>query len=237
MFQQLAGRAATAILGRVIIAAGGTLTPEGLAGASDDELRAAGLSWNKIAALRDLSAKVVAGVVNLDPSARDTDDAVIADLSTIRGIGPWSAKMFLMFELRRLDVWPVEDLGIRMGFGLIFGIDPPPTAKELVALGERFRPYRSVLARYCWAELERQRAGEGGAMNEIEIDDPRRADVRALLERHLAFAHENSPPEDVHALDVEGLLDPRADVLQPARRRRASGHRCAEAAERAARLS
>ncbi len=65
--------------------------------------------------------------------------------------------MFLMFELRRLDVWPVEDLAIRLGFGLIFGIDPPPTAKELIALGEPFRPYRSVLARYCWVALERQR--------------------------------------------------------------------------------
>ena len=69
---------------------------------------------------------------------------------TVRGIGRWTAEMYLMFELRRLDVWPVDDLGVRQGYGLAWGIDPPPGASRLEPLGDRFRPYRSVAARYCW---------------------------------------------------------------------------------------
>ena len=159
VFQQLAGRAAQTILGRVIVAAGGTLTPEGLDAATDEQLRAAGLSRNKLAALRDLSEKTMAGAVIFAPSPRDSDEAVIASLSGVRGIGRWSAQMFMMFELRRLDIWPVEDLGVRQGAGLIWRIDPPPTAKELVPLGEPFHPYRAIVARYCWEAVALMRGG------------------------------------------------------------------------------
>jgi DNA-3-methyladenine glycosylase II len=72
----------------------------------------------------------------------------------VRGIGRWTAEMYLMFELRRLDVWPVDDLGVRRGYGLAWRLPTTPTAKELEPLGERFRPYRSVVARYCWAAAE-----------------------------------------------------------------------------------
>jgi 3-methyladenine DNA glycosylase/8-oxoguanine DNA glycosylase len=150
VFQQLAGRAAQAILGRVTIAAGGALTPEGLAAASDEQLRAAGLSGNKLAALRDLSARTLAGEVNLAPSARDSDESVIESLVQVRGIGRWTAEMFMIFELRRLDVWPVDDLGVRQGYGLVWGVSPAPLPKQLTPLGDRFRPYRSIVARYCW---------------------------------------------------------------------------------------
>jgi DNA-3-methyladenine glycosylase II len=78
---------------------------------------------------------------------------VIARLSTVRGIGKWTAEMFLMFQLRRLDVWPTGDLGVRKGYGLAWGI-PTPTAKELEPLGGPYRPYRSVLAWYCWRAAE-----------------------------------------------------------------------------------
>jgi DNA-3-methyladenine glycosylase II len=163
VFQQLAGRAAQAILGRVLTAVGGELTPEALTAAPDEVLRAAGLSGNKLASLRDLSAKVLDGTVDLISSSRRSDDEIIADLITVRGIGRWTAEIYLMFELRRLDVWPVEDLGVRQGYGLAWGLDPPPTAKALAPLGDPFRPYRSVVARYCW-EAAALRGGTGVAL-------------------------------------------------------------------------
>jgi 3-methyladenine DNA glycosylase/8-oxoguanine DNA glycosylase len=159
VFQQLAGRAAQAIYGRVRATVGDVLTPETLAAASDDALLAAGLSRAKLAALRDLSTKVLDGTVVLTRTSRRSDEELIAGLTTVRGIGRWTAEMYLMFQLRRLDVWPVDDLGIRQGYGLAWGIDPPPTAKELEPLGDRFRPYRSVVARYCWAAVPLLRAG------------------------------------------------------------------------------
>ena len=82
-----------------------------------------------------------------------SDDEIVARLSAVRGIGPWTAEMFLIFQLRRLDVWPVGDLGVRRGYGLAWQV-PEPTARELEPLGEPFRPYRSVAAWYCWRAAE-----------------------------------------------------------------------------------
>ena len=159
VFQQLAGRAAQAIYGRLRATVGDTLTPQTLNAASDSALRAAGLSANKLASLRDLSANVLDGTVALSRTSRRSDDELIAALVTVRGIGRWTAQMYLMFQLRRLDVWPVEDLGIRQGYGLAWNLDPPPTAKQLEPLGDRFRPYRSIVARYCWAAVPLLRRG------------------------------------------------------------------------------
>jgi len=159
VFQQLAGRAAQAIYGRLRATVGDALTPQTLNAASDSALRAAGLSANKLASLRDLSAKVLDGTVVLTRTSRRSDDELIAALVTVRGIGRWTAQMYLMFQLRRLDVWPVEDLGIRQGYGLAWNLDPPPTAKQLEPLGDRFRPYRSIVARYCWAAVPLLRRG------------------------------------------------------------------------------
>ena len=159
VFQQLAGSAARAIHQRVRTTVDGDLTPVALAAVPDETLRAAGLSANKLASLRDLSAKVLDGTVDLARLSRRTDEEVIARLSTVRGIGSWTAEMFLMFELRRLDVWPVDDLGVRQGYGLAWGVDPPPLARELLPLGERFRPYRSIVARYCWEAVHLFRGG------------------------------------------------------------------------------
>jgi len=159
VFQQLAGRAAQAIYGRVRAAVGEPLTPESLAAASDAALRSAGLSANKLASLRDLSAKVLDGTVVLTRTSRRSDDELIERLTAVRGIGRWTAEMYLMFQLRRLDVWPVDDLGVRQGYGLAWKLERPPTAKELMPLGDRFRPYRSVVARYCWAAVPLLRPG------------------------------------------------------------------------------
>jgi 3-methyladenine DNA glycosylase/8-oxoguanine DNA glycosylase len=159
VFQQLAGRAAQAILGRVLAAVGGELSPLALAAAPDEALRGAGLSANKLASLRDLSAKVLDGTLDLTAPSGRSDEEIIATLVTVRGIGRWTAEMYLMFELRRLDVWPVDDLGVRQGYGLAWGLDPPPLAPELVPLGEPFRPYRSIVARYCWEAVALFRGG------------------------------------------------------------------------------
>jgi DNA-3-methyladenine glycosylase II len=154
-YQQLAGAAAATIHGRVVLALDGTVEPTALLATPEDVLRGAGLSANKLASLRDLAAKVLDGTVVLDPRglARESDDEVIGRLTTVRGIGEWTAHMFLMFQLRRLDVWPTGDLGVRKGYGLAWGV-PMPTAKELLPLGDPLRPYRSVAAWYCWRAVE-----------------------------------------------------------------------------------
>jgi DNA-3-methyladenine glycosylase II len=155
VYQQLAGRAAAAIHGRLIAALDGRVEPELLLSLPDETLRSVGLSGAKAASLRDLAAKVVDGIVVLDPAGlrRESDTEVVDRLTTVRGIGKWTAEMFLMFQLRRLDVWPTGDLGVRKGFGLAWGI-PTPTAKQLEPLGDPFRPYRSVVAWYCWRAAE-----------------------------------------------------------------------------------
>jgi DNA-3-methyladenine glycosylase II len=150
-FQQLAGPAARAIHGRLVTALDGDVSPERVLATSPEVLRAAGLSGNKLTSLLDLASKVLDGTVVLDPRrlARESDEEVVARLTTVRGIGKWSAEMFLMFQLRRLDVWPTGDLGVRKGYALAWQV-PVPTPKQLDALGEPFHPFRSVVAWYCW---------------------------------------------------------------------------------------
>jgi DNA-3-methyladenine glycosylase II len=154
-YQQLAGAAAAAIHGRLTTALDGKVEPAALLALPDEAMRAAGLSANKTASLRDLATKVRDGTVVLDPRglARESDEEVVARLTTVRGIGEWTAQMFLIFQLRRLDVWPTGDLGVRRGYGLAWGI-PTPTPKELERRGEELRPFRSVAAWYCWRAAE-----------------------------------------------------------------------------------
>jgi DNA-3-methyladenine glycosylase II len=150
VYQQLAGRAAAAIHGRFVALfdAEGP-TPEAVLAMPVDRLRGAGLSGSKAASIRDLADKVLGGEVKLDRLGRLPDDEIVRELTLVRGIGRWTAEMFLMFQLGRLDVWPVDDYGVRKGYAAIFGGEPP-TAKQLAALGDPFRPYRSVAAWYCW---------------------------------------------------------------------------------------
>jgi DNA-3-methyladenine glycosylase II len=163
VYQQLAGAAARAIHGRLVAALDDDVQPEALLSLSDETLRAAGLSANKARSLRDLAAKVLDGTVVLSPRglSRQSDEEVIARLSTVRGIGPWTAQMFLIFRLRRLDVWPTGDFGVRQGYGLAWKV-PMPTARELEPLGDPYRPYRTVVAWYCWRAVELD-AGAAGS--------------------------------------------------------------------------
>jgi DNA-3-methyladenine glycosylase II len=154
VYQQLAGRAAAAIHGR-LVAALREVGPAAVLALPVETLRAVGLSNNKTLSLRDLAAKVLDGTVVIAPRglARLPDDEIVARLSSVRGIGRWTAEMFLMFQLRRLDVWPTGDLGVRHGYGLAWQV-ATPTARELEPLGEPYRPYRSILAWYCWRAAE-----------------------------------------------------------------------------------
>jgi len=153
--QQLAGAAAATIHGRLVAALGGAVDPKSVLSLPVESLRGAGLSGNKAASVCDLATKVVEGALVLDPRrvARESDEALIARLSAVRGIGRWTAEMFLIFQLRRLDVWPTGDLGVRRGYGLAWRV-PMPTARALEPLGDVFRPYRSVVAWYCWRAVE-----------------------------------------------------------------------------------
>ena len=157
LYQQLAGAAAAAIHGRFVALFDGDLSPAAVLALRARKLRAAGLSRGKVASIRDLAAKVVDGSVRLRRIGRLRDEEIISCLSVVRGIGRWTAEMFLIFQLRRLDVWPVGDYGVRKGYALAFGLPTLPTPKELQASGERFRPYRTVAAWYCWRAVTEQR--------------------------------------------------------------------------------
>ena len=157
LHQQLAGAAARAIHGRFIALFDGDLSPEAVLAVPPRRLRAAGLSRSKVASIRDLAAKVVDGTVPLQRIGRLADDAVVARLTVVRGIGRWTAEMFLIFQLRRLDVWPVGDYAVRKGYALAYGLRKLPTPKQLDMAGERFRPYRTVAAWYCWQAVREQR--------------------------------------------------------------------------------
>ena len=150
-FQQLAGAAAQAIHGRLVLALGEDVTPERLLATPAEALREAGLSARKVESLQDLSAKVLDGTVALDARrlARESDEEITARLTTVRGIGKWSSEMFLIFQLRApgrvAHRRPRRPQGLRPGLG-----HPHANHKQLDLLGEPYRPYRSVVAWYCW---------------------------------------------------------------------------------------
>ncbi len=152
--QQLNGRAAASIWARVKGLVEGPFTPEAVRTLPVGQLREAGLSGAKCASLLDLAEQVSDGRVRLDRIGRLTDDEVVEHLVAVRGIGPWTAQMFLMFTLRRLDVWPAGDFGVRSGYGRAFNGGVMPTAREIAPLGDQFSPYRSVAAWYCWAAAD-----------------------------------------------------------------------------------
>jgi DNA-3-methyladenine glycosylase II len=154
VYQQLAGRAAAAIHGRFLALFDGHATPEAVLATPVETLRSVGLSGNKAASIQDLAAKVADGTVPVDRLSRLKDDDIVARLVQVPGIGRWTAEMFLIFNLRRLDVWPVDDYGVRKGWALLHGMAELPKPKALDAEGEVFRPYRTAAAWYCWRAVE-----------------------------------------------------------------------------------
>ena len=153
-YQQLSGKAAATIWSRVETVLEGVVSPQAILAAGEEKLRSAGLSRAKAASLLDMSHRALDGVLDLDRVGRLDDAGVIEHLVTVRGIGRWTAEMFLIFALQRLDVWPVDDLGVRKGYARIFGLAQTPSARDLGPLGDPFRPYRTVMTLYCWQDLE-----------------------------------------------------------------------------------
>ena len=156
VYQQLSGKAANTIHTRVLaLFPDATASPQGLLELSEEQLRGAGLSRNKTLAARDLAAKTLDGTVpSLAELERLDDEAIIERLIQVRGIGRWTVEMLLMFRLRRPDVLPVDDLGVRKGFMLTYQLDAMPSAKQLREHAECWRPYRSVASWYLWRAVE-----------------------------------------------------------------------------------
>lgn len=154
MYQQLAGAAAATIHGRFLKLFSSGLSPAAVLALPDGAMRTAGVSGSKAAAIADLAMKVRDGTVTLDGVDAVSDDELVTQLVQVRGIGRWTAEMFLMFQLGRLDVWPVDDYGVRKGWGLAHNLKEPPAPRALQAEGDRFRPYRSVAAWYCWRAVD-----------------------------------------------------------------------------------
>jgi DNA-3-methyladenine glycosylase II len=158
--QQLHGKAAQTILGRFRGLFGGRFPgPQALDQVTDEQLRGVGFSRAKTAAIRDIAEKTLAGVVPGSKAiAGLPDEEIIERLTQVRGVGRWTVEMLLIFTLGRPDVWPVDDFGVRAGYKIAYGLDEMPKPKELLALGERFRPHRSVAAWYLWRATDINRS-------------------------------------------------------------------------------
>lgn len=148
--QQVSVKAAAAIAGRVADLVGENPQPADLAKIDDDALRAAGLSRPKIKYVRSLCETVSTGILPIEKLPEMSDEEAIAAITAVKGLGVWSAHMYLMFSLGRPDIWPVGDLAVRVGAGRIIGMEDRPTEKEAEQIGERWRPYRSAVALLSW---------------------------------------------------------------------------------------
>ncbi len=156
--QQVSTAAARTIRGRLegVLDDGG-LSAEGIAGLKESELRSVGLSRQKASYLLDLAVKTLDGTVRLDRIGRLSDEAVIEMLTQVKGIGRWTAEMFLIFSLGRLDVLPVDDLGVRAAIKDLYGLDDLPDKKTCIELAAPWRPYATIGSWYCWRSLDLKR--------------------------------------------------------------------------------
>jgi DNA-3-methyladenine glycosylase II len=155
--QQLSTKAAASIWGKVLAVFGGkTPTPRQVIKAEPQDLRDAGLSWSKVAYFRDLAEKIADGDLDVDSLDQLSDDEVVDQLTAVKGIGRWTAEMFLIFSLGRPDVMPVGDLGIRRGAQLAFGLDELPEFDELERMAEPWRPHRTLACLYLWRSLHNE---------------------------------------------------------------------------------
>jgi DNA-3-methyladenine glycosylase II len=154
IYQQLSGRVASVIFGRLAKAAGGKITPATVLKLRPSRMRTLGLSGQKTAYIRDLARHTRTGAVSFDHLAGLTDQQVIEQLTQVKGVGPWTVHMFLIFALRRNDVLPTGDLGIRNAIRKAYGLAELPLPVEVEALAERWRPYCTVASWYLWRSLE-----------------------------------------------------------------------------------
>jgi len=173
-YQSISGKAAATIFGRVkaLSSNGGIPTPQEMVKLRTAALRKAGLSGAKVVAMKDLAQKTIDGVVpSLAESEKLSDEELVKRLVSVRGIGAWTVEMFLIFRLGRPDVLPIHDLGVQKGWSVAYGKKHKPSPKELLAFGERWRPYRTVASWYMWRAF--QNAGYA-ATNKIQPKKPRK---------------------------------------------------------------
>ena len=154
--QQLSTKAASTIYARLVALMPGGVTPEALVSLTDEQMRAVGMSRQKTAYFRDLAARALSGALPLESLDQMSDEDVIAALTQVKGIGRWSAEMFLMFRLHRPDVLPVDDLGIVNAVKNVYRLRKRPTADRIRRIGESWRPYRSVASWYLWRSLDNE---------------------------------------------------------------------------------
>ena len=153
--QQISTAAARTIRGRVqALVEPGKVTPESMLALAETDLRQAGVSARKVEYIRDLATKTSDGTINLSQIGRLSDEQIIKQLIAVKGIGRWTAEMFLMFSLGRFDVFPVDDLGIRNAIAAHYNVSSPPTRAEMTSVAEPWRPYASVASWYCWRSLD-----------------------------------------------------------------------------------
>lgn len=170
--QQISTKAAATIHGRLVAHLSAGVTPEGMLALTDDQFRQAGLSRQKIAYLRDLAGKVASGELPVHSLHELGDDEVIEAIVKVKGLGRWSAEMFLMFRLHRPDVLPVDDLGIVNAIQRLYGLRKKPKADRIRKIGEAWRPYRTVACWYLWRSLENM------PVTEPKIDERKKPAVR-----------------------------------------------------------
>ncbi len=153
--QQLNGDAAKTIFNRLKESADNNISPATLSRLSHETLSALGLSRAKASCILELAQKTAEGTIDVTPEnlMLQSDEEIIKNLCVVKGIGPWTVHMLLLFQLQRKDVWPVTDFGVRKGYGLAWQTEMP-TAKQLEAIGDKFKPYRSLVAWYCWRAID-----------------------------------------------------------------------------------
>ena len=183
-YQSISGKAAATIYARVkaLSAAGGPPTPQEILKLKKSALRKAGLSGAKILAMKDLAQKTIDGVVPThDEALKLSDEELVERLICVRGIGAWTVEMFLIFRLGRPDVLPIHDLGVQKGWSVAYGKKHIPRPKELLAFGERWRPYRTVASWYMWRAFEK--AGYA-ATNKIRAPKPKPKGAKRKASHH-----------------------------------------------------
>lgn len=151
--QQLAVKAAETIYMRVKKLAGGRVTPSRISVITESQMREAGVSGAKFKTIQGLAFAALSKEININKLHEDDDEEIFRKLTSLWGVGPWTVDMFMMFQLGRLDIWPTGDLGVRRGWEKIYKLPDEIAPKDLDVKGEKFRPYRSVIAWYCWRAL------------------------------------------------------------------------------------
>jgi len=176
-YQSISGKAAATIYGRIkaLSAAGRAPTPKEMLKLRKPVLRKAGLSGAKILAMKDLAQKTIDGVVpTLEQAEKLSDEELVERLVSVRGIGAWTVEMFLIFRLGRPDVLPIHDLGVKKGWSVAYGKKHMPKPKELLAFGERWRPYRTVASWYMWRAFERAGYAATNKIRPPKVRKPRK---------------------------------------------------------------